>query len=603
MQKYKALIFSLAIISLFIFFINTFDWSNSNRQEIFYSDFLTLVESDKVARVEIQGGRVNGSLKDGRLFYTLIPKESAMVEKLLGRGVQVEAKDPEESPWYVYLLVNWGPFLLLIGVWIYFLTKMPSGGAGKIFSVGKSRARKIQPEKISVNFSDVAGADECKADLEEIVHFLRDPNRFHEIGAKIPKGVLMIGPPGTGKTLLAKALAGEAGVSFFSVSGSDFVEMFVGVGASRVRDLFQEASRSSPCIIFIDEIDAVGRHRGAGLGGGHDEREQTLNQMLVEMDGFDSRFGVIVVAATNRIDILDPALLRPGRFDRHVNVSLPDMAGREAILKVHASPEKIKLAEGVDLSVIARGTPGFSGAQLASLCNEAALHAARIDKKEIDLESLEWARDKVMMGAERKSMIMTEEEKLNTAYHEAGHALVAAHVKDADPIHKITIIPRGGSLGLTAFLPKNDQVSFNKDAILSKITISMGGRAAEKVAFDSRSSGAEGDLKSATDLAFKMVCKWGMSAKLGALAVKHNESGNFLAMDYFNDRTISDNMLKIVDEEVRNIVSGAYEKAEAILRENVETLHRLAKKLIEKETLTGDEFYDFVGKHSGVVPE
>lgn len=593
MDRYRSLLTGLVLLFLFFTVLKNFDWQSSQGKEIYFSDFLTAVTRDEVMEVNIRGNEISGKLVTGNNFQTQAPFDPTLVDKLQEKNILIKVEEADNNPWYFSLLLQWGPLLLLIGVWIFFMRKMP-GGAGKIFNVGKSKARKYEDSTDRVTFSGVAGVQEAKDDLQEVVDFLRAPERFSKLGGKIPKGVLMVGSPGTGKTLLAKAVAGEAEVPFFSISGSDFVEMFVGVGASRVRDLFEEGRKSAPCIIFIDEIDAVGRHRGAGLGSGHDEREQTLNQLLVEMDGFDTSDGVIIIAATNRMDILDPALLRPGRFDRQVHVPLPDIDGRHEILKVHV--KKIELKPDTDLRVIARGTPGFSGAELANLVNEAALWAARQNKKQAELSDLEWARDKIMMGAERRSMIMNEEEKKNTAYHEAGHALVAAYLDRSDPVHKVTIIPRGRALGLTSFLPETDRLSMDKESLKQKIMVAMGGRAAEELIFNERSTGAEGDIKSATDMAHNMITKWGMSERLGALTIQAADSGNFLAMDYNQSDGVSDDMLKEVDQEISELLNNGYKAALEILKEHKSELEQLAEMLLEKETVNADEFLALIGR-------
>ena len=587
----RSLLTGLALLVLFFTLVNTINWQTSSTSEIGYSDFLTIVDRSQVSGVVIDGNTIKGTTISGKEFKTIGAYDPTLIENLRNHKVRIQIKDEENTPWYLVLLLQWGPLLLLIGVWIFMMRKMP--GSGKIMSVGKSKARKYEEQGVGIAFKDVAGVEEAKEELSEIVDFLKDPGKFQKLGGKIPKGVLMIGPPGTGKTLLAKAVAGEAGVPFFSISGSDFVEMFVGVGASRVRDLFDEGHKNAPCIIFIDEIDAVGRHRGAGLGSGHDEREQTLNALLVEMDGFDGSEGVITIAATNRSDILDPALLRPGRFDRQVHVGLPDINGRKLILEVHG--KKITLEEKIDLAVIAKGTPGFSGAELANLVNESALRAARLNKKAVTLEEMEWARDKVMMGAERRSLIMRDDEKKATAYHEAGHALVAYCTKKADPIHKITIIPRGQTLGLTSFLPETDQLSFEKDTLIAKITVAMGGRAAEDLVLDNLSTGVEGDLKSATDIAYQMVCSWGMSEKIGALSIPQGNSGNYLAIDYNAEDSASDEVMQTVEEEVQSLLHGCYTKAKTILIDHKEKLKTLAEMLLEKETVNLDQLNELFG--------
>ena len=594
MNRYRSLITGLLLVILFFIVISRFDSTGDNSHEIPISNFLRYVDEGKVEKIVIRGNKIEGRLEDETAFFTYTYPDPKLVERLSKTNLIIEVEEKESTNQFLTLLIQFSPLLFLIGFWLFFMKKMP--GPGKFMSIGKSKAQKVSEKQIKISFKDVAGVDEGKEDLQEIVDFLTDPTKFQRLGGKIPRGVLMIGEPGTGKTLLAKAVAGEAGVPFFSISGSDFVEMFVGVGASRVRDLFEEGRKNAPCIIFIDEIDAVGRHRGAGLGGGHDEREQTLNQLLVEMDGFDTSDGVIVIAATNRMDILDPALLRPGRFDRQVHVPLPDIKGREEILKVHV--KKIKIAEEVDLKLIGRATPGFSGAELENVINEAALWAARNNKTQVTLGDLEWARDKVMMGVERKSMIITKEELKNTAYHEAGHALVAAYSKHSDPVHKITIIPRGRALGLTAYLPEEDQYSYEKSYLKDKIAISMGGRAAEELVFSERTTGAEGDLKQATQIAYNMVCKWGMSDKLGALTVQGSESSGFLAMDYHQDEIVSEETQEIVDKEVKTILKSAHKKALQILTDHIEKLHQLAKMLLDIETVNNEQFLELINRNS-----
>lgn len=590
MSKYRSVITGVILLLLFFMLVNNFSLFQTNSKEIYYSDFLSMVDNGQIEQVTIRGNQIEGNTELNQTFFTYGTNDETLIERLRNQKIEINVQEPTGNPWYLELLLHWAPLLLLLGVWIYFMKKMP--GSGKIMSIGRSTAKKYEDTSEKIIFKDVAGIPESKEELTEVVDFLKSPEKFQKLGGKIPKGILMIGSPGTGKTLLAKAVAGEAGVPFFSVSGSDFVEIFVGVGASRVRDLFEEGKKNAPCIIFIDEIDAVGRHRGAGLGSGHDEREQTLNQLLVEMDGFDTSSGVIIMAATNRVDILDPALLRPGRFDRRVHVPLPDITGRLEILKVHA--QKIKLNSKVDLNIIARGTPGFSGADLMNLINEAALWAARQDKKEIVLEDLEWARDKIMIGAERKSLIMSDEEKKNTAYHEAGHALVSAYVENADPIHKITIIPRGQALGVTSYLPETDHLSRDKVAVTSQIVIAMGGRVAEEIIFKEQTTGASNDIKKATSLAYNMVCKWGMSEKLGALTIQESDSGNFLAMDYNPSESVSQELQEMVDEEVKGILWQAHKKATEILSEHIEKLHELANLLLDIETVTQKQFLDLV---------
>jgi len=581
----RSLLTGLALLVLFFTLINNFEWNTTPQSEIGYSDFLLSLDRGQINSVTISGDNIKGTTVSGAQFKTVGSYDSILIESLRKQNVNIKIDEEDSTPWYLVLLLQWGPLMLLIGVWIFMMRKMP--GSGKIMSIGKSKATRYEEKSMDITFKDVAGVEEAKEELEEIVDFLKDPGKFQKLGGKIPKGVLMVGPPGTGKTLLAKAVAGEAGVSFFNISGSDFVEMFVGVGASRVRDLFEEANKNAPCIIFIDEIDAVGRHRGAGLGSGHDEREQTLNALLVELDGFDGTEGIITIAATNRVDILDPALLRPGRFDRQVTVSLPDVNGRKKILEVHV--KKIVLSENTDLAVIARGTPGFSGAELANLTNESALRAAQLNKKAVTLEDMEWARDKVMMGAERRSMIMQDEEKEATAYHEAGHALVAYYLKDADPIHKITIIPRGQALGMTTFLPETDRLSMNKDVLTARIKVALGGRAAEELMLKDFSTGVEGDLKDSTNIAYQMICKWGMSEKLGALSITQGDSGNYLAIDYNAGNAVSDEIQELVDEEVQGLLQTCYADAKKILSDHESQLKSLAGLLVEVETVSLDQ--------------
>jgi len=562
---------------------------HTSATQVAYSDFINEVNGGRVRDVVIQGRTVSGQLTDGRTFQTYTPEDSTLVQRLTDKGVRVIAKPEDDgvNPLFHYLL-SWFPMLLLIGVWVFFMRQMQAGG-GRAMGFGKSRARMLTEKQGRVTFDDVAGIDEAKGELQEIVEFLKDPQKFQRLGGKIPKGVLLVGPPGTGKTLLARAIAGEANVPFFTISGSDFVEMFVGVGASRVRDMFEQGKKNAPCIIFIDEIDAVGRHRGAGLGGGNDEREQTLNQMLVEMDGFESNEGVILIAATNRPDVLDPALLRPGRFDRQVVVPNPDVNGREKILRVHM--RKVPLASDVDPKVIARGTPGFSGADLANLVNEAALLAARIGKRVVAMAEFEAAKDKVMMGTERRSLVMSEAEKRMTAYHEGGHALCALHEPECDPVHKATIIPRGRALGLVMSLPEGDRYSKSKSKLLAELTMAMGGRAAEEIIFgpDKVSNGAAGDIKMATDQARRMITEWGMSEKLGMIAYGDNSQEVFLGHSVTQNKNVSEATAREIDGEIKDIIDRAYSKARRILTENIEELHRLARGLLEHETLTGDE--------------
>ncbi|WP_274706899.1 ATP-dependent zinc metalloprotease FtsH [Sneathiella marina] len=553
-----------------------------------YSTFLTEVENSKVTEVTIQGHNIKGKTSDGRSFTTYAPEDSTLVSKLNSHGVIINAAPKEEGSMLMTTLLSWFPMLLLIGVWIFFMRQM-QGGGGKAMGFGKSKAKLLTEKHGRVTFEDVAGIEEAKEELEEVVDFLKSPQKYQRLGGKIPKGVLLIGPPGTGKTLLARSVAGEANVPFFTISGSDFVEMFVGVGASRVRDMFEQGKKNAPCIIFIDEIDAVGRHRGAGLGGGNDEREQTLNQMLVEMDGFETNEGVILLAATNRPDVLDPALLRPGRFDRQVVVPNPDIIGREKILKVHM--RKVPLAQDVDARTIARGTPGFSGADLANLVNEAALLAARKSRRLVTQQEFEEAKDKVMMGAERRSMVMSEEEKELTAYHEGGHALVGMHMKASDPVHKATIIPRGRALGMVMRLPEKDSYSLRRDQCLAHLAVAMGGRIAEEMIFghDAVTTGASGDIKMATDMARRMVTEWGLSDKLGPLLYGSNQEEVFLGHSVAQQKNVSDATAEIIDSEVRRFVEEGEATARKILTDNIDQLHRVAKGLLEYETLSGDE--------------
>src|SRR5450631_1612726 len=563
--------------------------SHTSATQMAYSDFLTEVNTGRVRDVVIQGRTVSGQLTDGRTFQTYTPEDPALVGRLTDKGVRVIAKPEDDgaNP-LLHIFVSWLPVLVLVGVYIFFLRQMQSG-TGRAMGFGKSRARLLTEKHGRVTFEDVAGIDEAKAELEEIVDFLKDPQKFQRLGGKIPKGCLLVGPPGTGKTLLARAIAGEANVPFFTISGSDFVEMFVGVGASRVRDMFEQAKKNAPCIVFIDEIDAVGRHRGAGLGGGNDEREQTLNQLLVEMDGFESTEGVILIAATNRPDVLDPALLRPGRFDRHVVVPNPDLSGREKILRVHM--RKVPLAPDVDPRTIARGTPGFSGADLANLVNEAALLAARRNKRLVTQQEFEDSKDKVMMGAERRSMIMTEEEKLATAYHEGGHALVSLKVIGGDPLHKVTIIPRGRALGVTMNLPERDKLSYSKQWCEARIAMSFGGRVAEQLIYgeDHLNTGASSDIMQATELARRMVNEWGMSDRLGPLRYNENQQEVFLGHAITQRQNMSEDTAKLIDEEIRRIVTDGEKRAREVLFANRDKLEAVTQALMEYETVTGEE--------------
>ncbi len=584
---YKNLALWMVIGLIVLVLFNVFQASQPSSGKMVFSDFLKRVESGEVKEVLIRGKSVTGKLGDGSAFRTFTADYPELVKLLRDKGVKIAVEPEDSNPWYAYVL-QWVPMLLFIGVWIFFMRQMQGGGA-KALSFGKARARLISEKTNKITFQDVAGVEEAKEELREIIEFLKDPPKFQKLGGKIPKGVLLVGPPGTGKTLLAKAIAGEANVPFFSISGSDFVEMFVGVGASRVRDLFEQGKKHAPCIIFMDEIDAVGRHRGAGLGGGHDEREQTLNQLLVEMDGFETNEGVILIAATNRPDVLDPALLRPGRFDRQVVVARPDVKGREEILKVHA--RRIPLAPDVALMVLARGTSGFSGADLANLVNEAALLAARQDKKTVEMIDFENAKDKVLMGVERRSIIIPDAEKRTTAYHEGGHALVAYLLPGADPLHKVTIIPRGRALGLTMQLPTDDRYSYSKEFLVNQITILLGGRAAEEIVFQQQTTGAGNDLEKATEMARKMVCEWGMSEKMGPLTFGKAEEHVFLGREVSRPKDYSEETAVIIDSEIKRIVTDSASRAKHLLDSNLEKLHALARALLERETLDGEEIH------------
>ncbi len=578
----KNLALWLAVGLVMVLFFASFNLPRVRDREITYTDFMAQVEKGLVSSVVIEGREIFGKEVNSLPFRTFTPEDADLIKVLRTHGVSIKARPVSESPWYMTVLVYWFPMILLIAVWIYFMRQM-RGGGGKVLSIGKSKARLFSDRSEKVTFQDVAGIDEAKEELGEIIDFLRDPKKFTRLGGRIPKGVLLMGAPGTGKTLLAKAIAGEAEVPFFSISGPDFVEMFVGVGASRVRDLFDQGKKHAPCIIFIDEIDAVGRHRGAGLGGGHDEREQTLNQLLVEMDGFESNEGVILISATNRPDILDPALMRPGRFDRQVVVPVPDVKGLEGILEVHS--RKTPLANYVDLAALARGTPGLSGADLENMVNEAALLAARFDKASLEMADFEEAKDKVLMGTARKSMIISDEEKRNTAYHEAGHTLVVKMLPGTDPIHKVTIIPRGRSMGLTQQLPMDEKHTYPKKYLLSNLAVLMGGRAAEELVLNQTTTGAGNDIERATVTARKMVCEWGMSEKLGPLSFGQKDEQIFLGREFAQHRDYSKQTAVVIDNEVTRLVSDAYEKAKKILQDNMDALHALAQALLERETL------------------
>jgi len=586
-SRTKNILFWVVVGLFMILLFNLFSVPHHEPEEdVIFSEFMTKLDKGDIERVIIKSSHISAVLKDKTRIRTYSVEYPELVKVLRERGVQIEAKPPDESPWYITFLVTWGPFVLFLGLWFFLMRQMQMGG-NKAMSFGKSKARLLTEDRKKVMFSDVAGIDEAKGEVLEIIEFLKDPRKFQKLGGRIPKGVLIVGPPGTGKTLLAKAIAGEASVPFFSISGSDFVEMFVGVGASRVRDLFEQGKKHAPCIIFIDEIDAVGRLRGAGLGGGHDEREQTLNQLLVEMDGFDTTEGVILVAATNRPDVLDPALLRPGRFDRQVVVDRPDLRGRAEILKVHT--KRVPIATDVALEKIARGTPGFSGADLENLVNEAALWAARLNKKEVENIDFEMAKDKVLMGAERKSLVLSDAEKRTTAYHEAGHALIAKLIPGTDPVHKVTIIPRGRALGVTMSLPTEDRHGYSKDYLYNQLAILMGGRVAEELVLKDMTTGAGNDLERATDLARKMVCEWGMSEKMGPLTFgKHNEQV-FLGRELGSQRDFSEQIAMEIDQEVKRLVMENYERAKRMLTENMATLKGLAEALLEKEVLDASD--------------
>ena len=594
---YKNLALWLVIALMMVLVFNLFNTNTQINQKITYSEFLDSVADSKVKKVTIKENKITGEYADNNTrFETYAPADVNLIKELRDFDVDITATPPDTTPWYMQLLISWLPIILLIAIWIFFMRQMQGGSGSKAFSFGKSRAKLLNQDNLKVTFKDVAGIEEAKEELTEIVDFLKDPAKFQKLGGRIPKGVLLVGPPGTGKTLLAKAVAGEAGVPFYSISGSDFVEMFVGVGAARIRDLFEQGKKNAPCIIFMDEIDAVGRHRGAGLGGGHDEREQTLNALLVEMDGFDSNEGVILIAATNRPDVLDPALLRPGRFDRQVVVPRPDLKGRLQILKVHAA--KIKMAESVNLEIIAKGTPGFSGADLANLMNESALLAARANKNEVDTSDIESAKDRVIMGAERRSMVIPEKDKRVTAFHEAGHTIVAIMTKGADPVHKVSIIPRGMALGVTMQLPSDDRYNETKDHLLGMIRIMLGGRIAEEVVFDSMSTGASNDIERLTSIARKMVMSWGMSDKLGTISFGKRDEAIFLGKEISSQKDYSEKTAELIDDEVERIITTCYNEARKIIEDNRLLLDKTAEALLEKETIETPEIKELVKEYA-----
>lgn len=583
---FKNVTFYLLIIIVAIWMIDYYSASTVSKTDITYSAFMKHVQQDEVKQVTIVDNVISGKLKDGKDFSTVAPNDDSLIPTLRARDIEIKAELPPQPPWWTTILSSLLPMLLIVGIW-FMLMQQSQGGGGRVMNFGKSRARRYDEDNIKITFKDVAGADEAKQELEEVVEFLKHPKKYNDLGAKIPKGVLLYGPPGTGKTLLAKAVAGEAGVPFFSISGSDFVEMFVGVGASRVRDLFEQAKKSAPCIVFIDEIDAVGRQRGAGLGGGHDEREQTLNQLLVEMDGFGANEGIIMIAATNRPDILDPALLRPGRFDRQIVVDRPDIKGRQEILKVHVKGKPI--SPEVELGVIARRTPGFTGADLSNLVNEAALMAARKNKNKIDMPEMEEAAERVIMGPERRSRVISDKEKRLTAYHEGGHTLVGMLLDNTDPVHKVTIIPRGRAGGYTLSLPKEDRYYATRNEMLDELKVLLGGRVAEALVLKEISSGASNDLQRATSLARQMICEYGMSPELGPMTFGHRQDQVFLGRDIGRDKDYSEEVAAKIDKEIRKFIDEAYQKTESLLNENMDKLHLIADALIERETLEGEE--------------
>ena len=598
-SKNEKLLIILSVVVLAVFLVNMFSGNqsandNTRISELIYTDFKHEVATGSILSAQFVGdAKIEGFADSGQAYRTYIPpNDPGLIDLLRRNQVQINYIPEPGLPWYLELVIHWGPFLLIFGIWIFLMRRMQGGlgGAGKLFTLGRSRANKIEPDQLGITFANVAGVEEAKTELEETIEFLRDPTKFRKLGGRIPKGMLMSGPPGTGKTLLAKAVAGEAEVPFFTISGSDFVEMFVGVGASRVRDLFAEARRTGPCIVFIDEIDAVGRSRGAGLGSGNDEREQTLNQLLVEMDGFEPTDGIIVIAATNRPDVLDSALLRPGRFDRQVHVPLPDVKGREAILQIHAA--KVLMAEGVELNIVARGTPGFSGADLKNLVNEAALGAARHNKTALTLADFEWARDKILMGPERKSMVMKEDEKRITAYHEAGHALVSVLLPKTDPVHKVTIVPRGRAMGVTAYLPEQDHRNYEKEYLQHRLIIAMGGRAAEEIIFDEFTTGASNDIQQATEMARNMITRWGMSESFGPIVLDNDDQQMVFGREIGAEREYSEDTAEKIDVELRTLIARQYDRAKELLRDNISVLHRVAELLLEEEVLDGSRIVE-----------
>lgn len=579
------LLWGLIVLAMVMLF-NTFQQPPATSNRVPFTEFMQKVDSGQIMSVTMQGQTLTARSGDGHVLQTYAPRDANVAGMLMDKKVEIRVDPPEESPWYLTMLISWFPMLLLVGVWIFFMRQMQTTG-GKAMSFGRSRARLLNQDNARVTFKDVAGVDEAKEELSEVVEFLSNPKKFTRLGGRIPKGVLLVGPPGTGKTLLARAVAGEAGVPFFTISGSDFVEMFVGVGASRVRDLFVQGKKNAPCLIFIDEIDAVGRKRGAGLGGGHDEREQTLNQLLVEMDGFESNEGVILIAATNRPDVLDPALLRPGRFDRQVVVPTPDLRGRRRILEVHT--RKTPLEEGVNLDVLARGTPGFSGADLENLVNEAALQAAKQNQEVVDMRDFEFAKDKVLMGRERRSLILSDEEKRITAYHEGGHALAARLLPGSDPVHKVTIIPRGRALGVTMQLPEEDRHGYSRSYLRNNLVVLLGGRVAEELILDDITTGASNDIERVTKIARKMVCEWGMSETIGTLSIGETGEEVFIGREWVQNKNYSEETARLVDAEVKRIVEEAHSRCRKLLEDNADTLHRIADALLERETITGDD--------------